>query len=50
MKITEQLDLFFGENISEINYFAFLSKPKENSSKLVAQAQLNNVEVGIFQY
>ena len=38
------------ENISEINYFAFLAKPKEGNSKLVAQAQLNNVEFGIFQY
>lgn len=38
------------ENISEINYFAFLAKPREGNSKLVAQAQLNNVEVGIFQY
>lgn len=38
------------ENISEINYFAFLAKTREGNSKLVAQAQLNNVEVGIFQY
>ena len=38
------------ENISEINYFAYLSKPQETTSKLVAQAQLNNVEVGIFKY
>ena len=38
------------ENILEINYFAYLSKPKEGNSKLVAQAQLNNIEVGIFQY
>jgi len=38
------------ENFSEINYFVYLSKPKESSSKLVAEAQLNNVEVGIFKY
>jgi len=38
------------ENFSEINYFAYLSKPNESNSKLVAQAQLNNVEVGIFKY
>lgn len=38
------------ENISSINYFAFLSKPKEPLSKLVASAELNSVEVGIFRY
>jgi hypothetical protein len=38
------------ENIESINYFAFLSKPKETISKLVAHAELNNVEVGIFRY
>jgi hypothetical protein len=41
---------WMSENILDINYFVFLSKPKENASKLVAQAQLNNIEVGIFQY
>jgi hypothetical protein len=41
---------WLSENFSEINYFAYLSKPKENNSKLVAEAQLNNVEVGIFKY
>jgi hypothetical protein len=38
------------ENIININYFAFLSKPKQQNSKLVGIAQLNNVEVGIFKY
>jgi hypothetical protein len=38
------------ENIQYINYFAFLSKPNQHPSKLVATAQLNNVEVGIFRY
>ena len=38
------------ENIKEVNYFAFLSTPKEQTSKLVADAQLNNIEVGIFKY
>lgn len=38
------------ENIESFNYFAFLSKPKEPVSKLVASAELNNVEVGIFRY
>lgn len=41
---------WLSENILDINYFVYLSKPKESASKLVAQAQLNNVEVGIFQY
>jgi hypothetical protein len=38
------------ENMQDVNYFMFLSKPKEGMSKLVGEAQLNNVEVGIFQY
>jgi hypothetical protein len=38
------------ENINYINYFAFLSTPKQQNSKLVAQAEINNVEVGIFRY
>lgn len=38
------------ENMSYVNYFAFLSTPKQSTSKLVAQAELNNVEVGIFRY
>lgn len=41
---------WIAENFSEINYFAFLSKPSESNSKLVSEAQLNNVEVGIFRY
>ena len=38
------------ENISDINYFAFLSKEKEQVSKLVEDAKSNNVEYGIFRY
>lgn len=38
------------ENIEYINYFAFLSKPKQPVSKLVAEAELKNIEVGIFRY
>jgi hypothetical protein len=38
------------ENMGYVNYFAFLSTPKQSNSKLVAQAELNNVEVGIFRY
>lgn len=42
--------LWLKENITEINYLIFLSKPNEPVSKIVAEAELNNVEVGIFRY
>jgi hypothetical protein len=38
------------ENLSKFNYFIFLSKPGEYNSKLVAQAELSGVEVGLFRY
>lgn len=38
------------ENMQHVNYFAFLSKPNQSVSKLVAKAELENVEVGIFRY
>jgi hypothetical protein len=38
------------ENISDINYFAFLSKEREQVSKLVDEAKNHNVEYGIFRY
>lgn len=38
------------ENIDYINYFAFLSKPKEVVSKLVSIAESKQIEVGIFRY
>jgi len=38
------------ENMTYVNYFAFLSKPKQPVSKLVAEAELKNIEVGIFRY
>jgi hypothetical protein len=38
------------ENMEHVNYFAFLSKPKQAVSKLVAEAELKNIEVGIFRY
>lgn len=37
-------------NIEQLNYFAFLSKPNEQKSKLVQTAELKNIEVGIFKY
>ena len=38
------------ENMEYVNYFVFLSKPKQPVSKLVAEAELKNIEVGIFRY
>ena len=38
------------ENMEYINYFAFLSKPKETVSKLVSVAESKQIEVGIFRY
>lgn len=38
------------ENLESFNYIAFLSKPKEKVSKLVASAELKDIEVGIFRY
>jgi len=37
-------------NLSTFDYFIFLSKPGEYNSKLVAQAELGGVEVGVFRY
>jgi hypothetical protein len=41
---------WIADNIKDVNYFAYLSTPQETNSKLVAEAELNNVEVGIFKY
>jgi hypothetical protein len=38
------------DNIQTIHYFAYLCNENEHPSKLVATAQLNNVEIGIFRY
>lgn len=38
------------ENMQDLNYFAFLSKPNETVSGLVKEAELQNIEVGIFRY
>lgn len=38
------------ENIDQINYLAYLSNPKQSTSKLVAEAELRDIEVGIFRY
>lgn len=41
---------WISENMPEVNYFAFLSKEKEQVSKLVEDAKNNNIEYGIFRY
>lgn len=38
------------ENIQDFNYLAFLSTPNESVSKLVKEAEKQNIEVGIFRY
>jgi hypothetical protein len=37
-------------NIHDISYFAFFSKPKEPVSKLVDLADAKDVEVGVYRY
>jgi hypothetical protein len=38
------------ENIESFHYMIYLSKPKEPVSRVVAAAELANIEVGIFRY
>jgi hypothetical protein len=38
------------ENMSSIDYFAYLATPNEGKGNLVKEAELNNIEVGIFKY
>ncbi len=38
------------ENLDSINYFVYLKLPNEKLSKLVALAELNNMEIGVFSY
>jgi hypothetical protein len=38
------------ENMAYVNYFAFFCNPKQTASNLVAKAELQNIEVGIFRY
>lgn len=41
---------WINENLDGINYFIYLSKPNEKKSRLVVDAELKNIEVGIFRY
>jgi len=38
------------DNISDIDYFAYFSKPGEGSSDIVDYADSNGVEVGVYRY
>jgi hypothetical protein len=38
------------ENMEYMNYFAFMSKPKQPVSRLIAKAEALGKEVGIFRY
>jgi len=38
------------ENMEYMDYFAFLSKPKQQLSKLMANAELQGKEVGVFRF
>lgn len=37
-------------NINDINYFLFFSKPKEDYSDLVKLAESKDIEVGVYRY
>ena len=50
IKFYKVANAWLEDNINHVNYFAFLSKPKQPNSKLVDFAEQNNVEVGIFRY
>ena len=50
IKFYKVAPVWMQENLNQINYFAFLSKPNEKTTRLVSEAQLKNVEVGIFKY
>lgn len=41
---------WLSENMADIGYFAYFSGLKEQNSYLVREAEINNVEVGIFRY
>jgi hypothetical protein len=50
IKFYKVANAWLEENINQIDYVAFLSKPKESGSKLVDLAEKNNIEVGLFRF
>ena len=41
---------YIEENMSAFDYVAFLSLPNQRPSRLIASAELHNIENGIFRY
>jgi hypothetical protein len=41
---------FIERNLNKIDYFAYVCNPHEGISSLTAQADLANIEVGVFRY
>ncbi len=50
IKFYKVANAWLEKNVNQINYLAFLSKPKQSGSKLVALAEENNIEVGLFRF
>lgn len=50
IKMYKATDSWIKEYLSDINYFAFFSKPKQLLSSLAKESQDNGIELGIFQY
>jgi hypothetical protein len=50
IKFYNTAPLWLNKNINQVDYFVFLSRPKELKSKLVLKAEENNINVGLFRY
>lgn len=50
IKLYKVAPSWISDNIVEINYFAYFTTDSEKNSRLVYDAQENNVETGIFRY
>jgi hypothetical protein len=38
------------ENLNQVNYCAYFKLPHEKKNKIIAEAELQNLEVGVFSY
>lgn len=50
IKMYKVAPLWISENINDINYFAYFTTESDKMSKLVHDAQNNNIDNGIFRY
>lgn len=50
IKVQKVPDYFIKDNIGEMGYFAYFSKPKEPVSDLVSYAEGKDAEVGVYRY